>query len=285
MEQSDKVCMEEENAGSNTLDLFEGDKDEVVSASEADELRLADEKALEDVAGESDKASEVGVEADALDYACVLKGSDREKCVEEVKNDSSLTPLKDLADRNAGGYYWDDGVLMQRHSDVALGVIENIIVPKSRRSDLIHLAHYKTGHLGYKKVIRIIKQNFDWPLMNRDIKTNCESCEICLKNNKGGQRKAVIVERPVLSQPFEQIALDLVGPLPKGKGGARFILTAACMATRWPEAIALKSITAKSVAESVIDICSRMGLPQQILTDRGTQFTGALAKQLTSLMG
>ncbi len=28
-----------------------------------------------------------------------------------------------------------------------------------------------------------------------------------------------------------------------------------------------------------------MGLPQQILTDRGTQFTGALAKQLTSLMG
>ncbi len=49
---------------SNTLDLFEGDKDKVVSASEADELRLADEKVLEDVAGESDKASEVGVEAD-----------------------------------------------------------------------------------------------------------------------------------------------------------------------------------------------------------------------------
>ncbi len=76
VEQSDKVCMEEENAGSNTLDLFEGGKDEVVSASEADELRLADEKVLEDVEGESDKASEVGVEADALDYACVLKGSD-----------------------------------------------------------------------------------------------------------------------------------------------------------------------------------------------------------------
>ncbi len=28
-----------------------------------------------------------------------------------------------------------------------------------------------------------------------------------------------------------------------------------------------------------------MGLPQQILTDRGTQFTDALAKQLISLMG
>ncbi len=63
---------------------------------EADELHLADEKVLEDVEGESDKASEVRAEEDALDYACVLKRSDREKIVEEVKNDSSLTPLKDL---------------------------------------------------------------------------------------------------------------------------------------------------------------------------------------------
>ncbi len=100
VEQIDKVCMVEENAGSN---LFKGDKDEVVSASEEDELRLADEKVLDNVEGESDKASEMGVEADALDYACVLKGSDREKFVEEVKNDSSLTPLKDLADMNASG--------------------------------------------------------------------------------------------------------------------------------------------------------------------------------------
>ena len=74
-----------------------------------------------------------------------------------------------------------------------------------------------------------------------------------------------------------------MGPLRKGKGRARFILTAACMATRWPDAIALKSITAKSVAEAAIEVFSRMGLPYQILTDRGSQFTGGLAKQLTSL--
>ena len=76
-----------------------------------------------------------------------------------------------------------------------------------------------------------------------------------------------------------------MGPLRKGKGWARFILTTACMATCWPDAIALKSITAKSVAEAAIEIFSRMGLPYQILTDRGSQFTGGLAKQLTSLMG
>ena len=35
-----------------------------------------------------------------------------------------------------------------------------------------------------------------------------------------------MVERPVLSEPFKQMAFDLVGPLPKAKGGYRYVLTA-----------------------------------------------------------
>jgi len=56
------------------------------------------------------------------------------------------------------------------------------------------------------------------------------------------------------------------------------------MSTRWPEAVALRSITAKSVAEAALDIFSRMGLPHQILTDHGAQFTGALMRQLTTML-
>ena len=52
------------------------------------------------------------------------------------------------------------------------------------------------------------------------------------------------MEREVLTEPFEVIAFDIVGPLPKGKGGCRFVLTAICMASKWPEAIPLRTITA-----------------------------------------
>ena len=62
------------------------------------------------------------------------------------------------------------------------------------------------------------------------------------------------------------------------------MLTAVCTATHWPKAAALNSITAKSVAEAAIDIFSRMGLPLQILTDRGAQFTSSLSKQLTTVL-
>ncbi len=46
-----------------------------------------------------------------------------------------------------------------------------------------------------------------------------------------------MVERPVISEPFESVAVDLVGPLPKAKCGVKYVRTFVCLATRWPEAV------------------------------------------------
>ena len=54
-----------------------------------------------------------------------------------------------------------------------------------------------------------------------------------------------MIEREVLSEPFEVLAFDIVGTMPKGKGGFRFLLTAICMASKWPEALPLRSIMAR----------------------------------------
>ncbi len=52
------------------------------------------------------------------------------------------------------------------------------------------------------------------------------------------------------------------------------------MATRWPEAIPLRSITAKSVAEGLWQIFSRTSIPEVILSDQGSQFCSKLMKEL-----
>ncbi len=92
------------------------------------------------------------------------------------------------------------------------------------------------------------------------------------------------VERPLLSEPFEAVAVDLVGPLPKGKGGNRFLLTCVCLATRWPEAVFLRSITAKAVAESLWLIFSRTSVPE-MLSDQGGQFCGKVVSELCRMLG
>ena len=57
-----------------------------------------------------------------------------------------------------------------------------------------------------------------------------------------------------------------------------------CMASRWPEAIPLKSITAKAVADAMLPVFSRIGLPMVILSDQGSQFSGKLAKEVCKLL-
>ena len=68
--------------------------------------------------------------------------------------------------------------------------------------------------------------------------------------------------------------------MPKGKGGYRFLLTAICMASKWPEALPLRTITAKAVAQGMIEIFARMGIPLHLLMDQGAQFVGSLVSKL-----
>lgn len=93
-----------------------------------------------------------------------------------------------------------------------------------------------------------------------------------------------MVVRPVLTEPFEAVVVDIVGPLPKFKGGLRWVLTVVCTATRWPDAVAFKEISAKTDAQGFIDILSRTALPMQLLSVRGTQFPGSVMRGFCKLL-
>uniref|UniRef100_A0A3B3HGA7 ribonuclease H n=1 Tax=Oryzias latipes TaxID=8090 RepID=A0A3B3HGA7_ORYLA len=56
-------------------------------------------------------------------------------------------------------------------------------------------------------------------------------------------------------------------------------------ATKYPDVFPLKSIKAKSVASSLVQLFSRVGFPLEILTDRGSNFMSNLLKQVYKLLG
>ena len=144
----------------------------------------------------------------------------------------------------------------------------------------MELAHEKLNYMGARRVKALLRQKFIWPGMGQEVIQYCRSCSICQKCAKNPARKVPMLERVVMSEPFEVMGFDIVGPLPKGKGGCRFLLTAICMATKWPEAISLRSITAKAVALGMMEMFSRTGIPLQLVTDQGAQFVGAVITQL-----
>jgi len=65
----------------------------------------------------------------------------------------------------------------------------------------------------------------------------------------------------------------LVGPIfPPTEKGNKYILTMMDYATRYPEAVPLKDIQAKMVAEALLNMFTRVGVPKEIPSDQGSQF-------------
>ena len=185
-----------------------------------------------------------------------------------------------LGEAEEQGFIWKDGLLFKAITTHTSDTAHLIVLPMPFRKQVLFLAHERLGHLGACKVKQLVRQRFAWPGMGQDVLVHCRSCKICQKCSKSPARKVPMVQREVLSEPFESLAMDIVGPLPKGKGGCRYLLTAICMASKWPEAIPIRTVTAKVVAQGMIDIFSRTGIPLQILTDQGSQFLGSLVTHL-----
>ena len=204
----------------------------------------------------------------------------RADLVEETRTDPSLKEWRKLAEKEEQGFMWQEGLLYQATTTHVLEIAHLIALPKTFRSKVLKLAHEKLGHLGARKVKALVRQRFVWPGMGQDIINHCRSCPVCQRCSKAPARKVPMIEREVLTEPFEALAFDIVGPMSKGKGGYRFLLTAICMASRWPEALPLRSITAKAVAQGMVEIFARTGIHLQLLTDQGAQFVGSLVTQL-----
>ena len=116
--------------------------------------------------------------------------------------------------------------------------------------------------------------------MGRDYIYHAHSCKICQKSNKSTEVKAPVKERKILLVPFEKVCLDIVGPLPNTRGRFRYILTYIDVATRWSEAVALRSTTSKVVADALIPIFARNGIPRCVLTDNVSNFNSSIMVQL-----
>ena len=53
----------------------------------------------------------------------------------------------------------------------------------------------------------------------------------------------------------------------------------------WGSNFILQNLAWATVAEAMVEIFSRTGIPQEILTDQGSVFTGKLTRELCELLG
>ena len=152
----------------------------------------------------------------------------------------------------------------------------------------MRLAHetLMSGHLGTKKTLDRVAAEFFWPGICGDVARFCKSCNICQRTiQKGRVSKVPLGKLPLIDTLFKRVTVDIVGPIEsRSEKRTRYILTMIDYATRYPEAVALPSIETKRVAEALVEMFSRVGIPDEMLTDCGSQFTAEVMKEVCRLL-
>ena len=168
-----------------------------------------------------------------------------------------------------------DGVL-RRHVTKDGQTLKQLAVPASLRHQAMYVAHHLplSGHRGKTKTRQVLSKAFCWPRMYAEIDRYVGSCPICQTTSTAPVSKVPMGITKLSVEPFAKVAIDIVGPInPASSTGKQFILIYVDLATRYPDAVPLSSITTEAVSQALFEICSRVGFPEQVTSDNGSQFT------------
>ena len=152
-----------------------------------------------------------------------------------------------------------------------------IFVPASMRAEVLTTLHEGSGHVGRAKMEGLMVGRFYWPGCLAECGEHCSTCEACATGKSGGAVKSAGRAQVFPAHaPFEVIQIDLVGQLPT-RFEKRWYLTIQDRFSRVMRWVALDTADADTVFAELRNWTSDRGLPRSLLSDRGSQFTGAVA--------
>ncbi|GFY09202.1 uncharacterized protein K02A2.6 [Trichonephila clavipes] len=215
----------------------------------------------------------------------------RENLINAQKNSEEIKSLYEQAASQVQVtnqvYLLEKELLVKNREDKLGNGVKLIVVPEGLRDPIKSLCHEGTSaHLGITKSKDKLNRYFYWPNCYRDMEQFVKTCDQCQRAGKpNDKKKAPLKLVPVIQEVFTKLNIDECGPLPITSKGNRYLITAICMSSKFPEAIPVSDISSVSVTDALLNIFSRMGFSREIQCDQGTSFTSALTTELFERFG
>lgn len=209
---------------------------------------------------------------------------------EAQKRSEDLKPLFELARQPSAKenkYVLHNDMLFYQKKDKDGTERRLLVVPEQFREALKKLCHEgTTAHLGVSKTKDALVKNFFWPSCYKDIENFVKTCDPCQRVGKpNDKKKAPLKLVPVISEIFTKINVDACGPLPITPAGNRYLITAICMSSRYPDAIPVPDICSPTVVDALMHVFSRLGFPRELQSDQGTSFVSELTTEFLERFG
>ncbi|KAI2663045.1 Transposon Tf2-6 polyprotein [Labeo rohita] len=162
-------------------------------------------------------------------------------------------------------------------------------VPAELRPRVLSMVHStpSSGHPGIEATIDLLLNRFWWPSLRSDTATFVKNCVVCSTTKASRQRPAGLLQPlPVPNRPWSHIAVDFITDLPTSQGYTT-ILSVIDRFSKGCRLIPLPKLpTAMETAEALCDSVFRFyGLPEDIVSDRGPQFSSRLWSSFFHLLG
>uniref|UniRef100_A0A3B1IMZ3 Gypsy retrotransposon integrase-like protein 1 n=1 Tax=Astyanax mexicanus TaxID=7994 RepID=A0A3B1IMZ3_ASTMX len=164
-----------------------------------------------------------------------------------------------------------------------------LYVPPEFRERLITWAHssLSSGHPGENRTLQLIAARYWWDTMRQDIHFFVSSCSTCAKCKTPKTLLAgKLMPLATPERPWSHIAVDYVTDLPPSNGYTT-ILTIVDRFSRGVKFVPFATIpTAFQTAQAIYEVVFRhFGIPEDILSDRGPQFTSRVWRAFFEHLG
>ena len=143
---------------------------------------------------------------------------------------------------------------------------QRIVIPTKMRKQVLQKLHQ--SHMGIEKTKMRARETVFWPRINQQIEDMVKSCETCLENQRK-QSKEPMMASEIPTYPFQTVGTDLFY-----WNGQDFVLLVDYYSRYW-EIERLHNISSKTVIKKLKMMFSRLGIPEIVRSDNGTQYTSS----------
>ena len=178
---------------------------------------------------------------------------------------------------------------LREQPDPGNGPPNRQFVPDAARSKVLQWVHSSrfSIHPGVNRTRSLLKRHFWWPTVNKDTQEFVSSCPTCARSKSSHQTPAGLLQPlPIPSRPWSHIALDFVTGLPPSQVNTT-ILTIVDRFSKSAHFVALPKLPSALETSQLLSVhVFRLhGIPSDIVSDRGPQFTSRVRKEFCQSLG
>ena len=143
------------------------------------------------------------------------------------------------------------------------------------------------GHPGEERTLALLARSFHWPKMKEDVQSYVKTCHVC-QVDKTEQKKEVGLLQPlsIPEGPCQCVSMDFNGGFPKVEGFESVLV----VVNRFSKYVVFIPAPSECLTEEATriffsNVVKHFGMPEDIVSDRDTRFTGRFWVELFKMWG